>query len=349
MLCSTLLAHGSVVDPPSRVYRVYQANPDNPSFDLAANAVAIDGTLSYYTWNELSRNIPDAVNAGLPAGFDYSPWVPDGQLASGGRVDPHSTEYPRTYAGLDQVSPNWPKKSVAAGSTMAVDFLATAVHEPSVWDVWMTTPEWDPSEPLTWGKMEFLGRPSPTLVGNHYYFDVDIPLDRSGHHVMWVAWQRDDPVGEVFFSACDLQIERSFPLYPGTGEDLQLATGANGNLSSAPPEDIKWVSAGNTWSAQLGSAGGTFSGERALVVAKALMPGEAIDPLFGTLDVYLDPNLDERILQSAALAAAGEQVDFFLPINAIGTSFVFQGATLTPNAGNGRYATTDVHVLHVTP
>ena len=52
--------------------------------ELAETAVEIDGTLSYYTWNELSRNIEDAVTDGLPEGYDYSEWVPDGELASGG-------------------------------------------------------------------------------------------------------------------------------------------------------------------------------------------------------------------------------------------------------------------------
>ncbi|MEM7165742.1 MAG: lytic polysaccharide monooxygenase auxiliary activity family 9 protein [Planctomycetota bacterium] len=201
-----LSAHGTVVYPMSRVYRVYLANPDNPAFPLAAAAVTTDGTLSYYTWNELSRNIPQAVTAGLPTAFDYSPWVPDGQLASGGRTDPNSPDYPRTYAGLDQVSPNWPTTTVSAGSTIQVDFLATAPHDPSVWDVWMTTPSWSPTSPLTWAHMAYLGRPTVTLNAGHYYFDVTIPSNRSGHHVIWVAWHRDDPVGEVFFSTSDVMV-----------------------------------------------------------------------------------------------------------------------------------------------
>ena len=95
--------HGSAISPQSRVYRVYKSNPENPNFELAKNAVDMDGKDSYYTWNQVSRNIPEAVNAGLPEGFDYSPWVPDGQLASGGRVDP--AEFGGlTYRGLDQVS-----------------------------------------------------------------------------------------------------------------------------------------------------------------------------------------------------------------------------------------------------
>ena len=205
-LSAPCFGHGTVIFPVSRVFNVYQANPDNPSFPLAAAAVAIDGTTSYYTWNELSRNISSAVIAGLPPGFDYSPWVPDGQLASGGRVDPISTEYPRTYAGLDQVSAEWPATALDAGTTITVDFHATAPHDPSVWDVWMTTNAWSADQPLVWGQMEYLGRPSPVLGASHYTFDLTIPADRQGRHVLWVAWHRDDPVGEVFFSTSDLLI-----------------------------------------------------------------------------------------------------------------------------------------------
>ena len=202
----SVLGHGSVLSPESRVHRVYASNPENPSFQLAKNAVTTDGTQSYYTWNELSRNIPEAVTAGLPAAFNYSQWVPDGHLASGGRFDPNSTQYPRTYAGLDQVSADWPTSPATAGQPLAVDFAATTPHDPSVWDVWLTTANWNPSQPLNWAQMQFLGRPTPTFSGGHYRFDVTIPSNRVGHHVLWIAWQRDDPVGEVFFSASDIMV-----------------------------------------------------------------------------------------------------------------------------------------------
>lgn len=199
--------HGTVTSPISRVYRVRQSNPENPNFQLAVNAVNMDGKDSYYTWNEVSRNIPEAVQAGLPAGFDYSPWIPDGQLASAGRSQV-GTDIPRTYKGLDQASSNWPTTPVDAGQTLNVDFLATAPHDPSVWDVWMTTQDWDPSTALNWNQMEFLGRPaSPPLDNGHYFFDIEIPSNRSGHHVLWVAWQRDDPVGEVFISTSDVFVQ----------------------------------------------------------------------------------------------------------------------------------------------
>ncbi len=207
--------HGSVISPDSRVHRVYTSNPENPSFQLAKNAIATDGTNSYYTWTELSRNIPQAVAAGLPAGFDYSPWVPDGQLASGGRVA-IGPGIPRTYAGLDQVSSAWPTSPAQAGQNLAIDFDAHTPHDPSVWDVWMTSADWNPTQPLNWAQMEFLGRPTVTLANMHYRFDVAIPADRVGHHVLWIAWQRDDPVGEVFFSTSDLMIAAA----PGLAGDF---------------------------------------------------------------------------------------------------------------------------------
>lgn len=225
-------AHGTVVSPISRVYRVYQSNPSNPSFALAQQAVAIDGELSYYTWNEVSRTIPAAVSAGLPPGFDYSPWLPDGAIASGGRIDPSSSEYPRTYAGLDQVSTEWPTTPVTAGAMLPVDFLATATHQPSVWDVWMTSATWTPNQPLTWAQMEHLGRPQVTLSGGHYLFDVAVPADRDGHHVLWVTWQRDDPAGEVFFSASDILV---FDPTLGTnycGPAIANSTGSSASIAA---------------------------------------------------------------------------------------------------------------------
>lgn len=256
-----LLAHGTVVSPVSRVYRVYQSNPENPNFPLAANAVAIDGKLSYYTWNEVSRNIPQAVQAGLPPGYDYSPWMPDGQLASAGRVDPQSSDYPRTYAGLDQVSPDWPKTSVTAGETITVDWYATAPHDPSVWDVWMTTPDWSPSQPLTWGKMEFLGRPTVTFSGSHYTFDLTVPVDRAGHHVLWVAWQRNDPVGEVFVSTTDLDVR---PIHDECDGALPIVDGVNATAStehattSAPSASCEPAGGADVWFRYQATCSGTL-------------------------------------------------------------------------------------------
>lgn len=265
--------HGSVVSPDSRVHRVYASNPENPSFQLAKNSVQLDGTNSYYTWTELSRNIPAAVNAGLPAGFDYSPWVPNGQLASGGRVNPSSTEYPRTYAGLDQVSAAWPTSPAQAGAILPIHFDAHTPHEPSVWDVWMTTANWLPTQPLNWGQMEFLGRPSVTLTGMEYKFNVQIPANRSGHHVLWIAWQRNDPVGEVFFSTSDIMVSPATTVLAGDynnngavdAADYTMWRNNQGAAAGTLPNDVDGGVIGSAqyarWRANFGTRRATSSSE----------------------------------------------------------------------------------------
>lgn len=267
-------------------------------------------------------------------------------MASAGRVDPFSTQYPRTYAGLDQVSADWPKETVDGGGTLAVDFLATAVHHPSVWDVWMTRPTWNPSMPLTWDQMEFLGRPTPVQSGNNFLFDQEIPRDRSGHHVLWIAWQRDDPVGEVFISTSDLDVLPAPPLYPGTIDDLQLATGANGYLSSASPEDEKTAHVGDLWTVELSSPFNTFLGAPMAVWARPLPSGQTLVPLFGSADIYLDPALSTAVL-SGSLSPGGNSWSTTLPPAVSGMTLVFQGGVFSALTQNGTYASTDVHVLHV--
>lgn len=273
------VGHGTVVFPKSRAYRVYQhLNGSGPSFPLAANAILIDGPLSYYTWNEVSRNISQAVTAGLPAGFDYSPWMPDGELASAGRTDPNSTVYPRTYAGLDQVSQSWPTTSVIAGSTITVDFHATAPHNPSVWDVWMTRPTWDSSTPLTWAEMEFLGRPTVNFANSHYTFDLTIPSNRSGHHVLWVAWQRNDPVGEVFISTSDIDVQGGFNFAMTTsGGGVGDLTAQIFNMPPTTNEGFTLVSFDTTGPVGLGPLFGLYPDQ--LTIQALTSPAASTNPL----------------------------------------------------------------------
>lgn len=335
-------AHGTLIFPRSRVYHVYQSNPANPGFALAANAVTMDGQLSYYTWNEVSRNIPAAVNAGLPPGFDYSPWIPDGELASAGRTDPNSSDYPRTYAGLDQVSGDWPREVVAAGETVTCQFLATAIHSPSVWDVWMTKPTWDPSMPLTWGEMEFLERPNPTLNGSTFTFDLTIPTDRSGHHVLWIAWQRDDPVGEVFISTSDLEIQN----YQGSKEDLEISTSVNGIPTTLP--DIKQATFGDTLSVHLESPQGSYDGTFPTLWATIAPTGTIPPSPFGYAELAIDPFnyivafdglYGPSPIGQTLLPAGGLTFNYPVWAGFVGWSVIFQGFSYAPSPNTGHFFT----------
>jgi hypothetical protein len=84
---------------------------------------------------------------------------------------------------------------------------------------------------LTWDRMEYLGRPEVRLSENHYYFDLEIPAGRRGRHVLWVAWQRDDPVGEVFFSASDLLVSSA----EGSGLFIRADSNSDGALDISDP------------------------------------------------------------------------------------------------------------------
>ena len=46
-------AHGSMLDPVSRVYRIFLDNPQTPQNDAARAALAVNGTQPFYDWNEV--------------------------------------------------------------------------------------------------------------------------------------------------------------------------------------------------------------------------------------------------------------------------------------------------------
>ena len=209
--------HGSVSDPVSRVYRIFQDNPETPRSDVSAAAIAVAGTQAFYDWHEVSRVVP---------GYDpesiapYQAIIPNGQLAGAGR---------EKYAGLNLVRADWPATPVNPGP-YPVEFDAWVPHDPSYFLAFITRDGWSPDQPLRWEDLESLpGADRAVRDENYYRFNVDFP-QRSGHHVLFVIWQRIDPAGEVFFSASDIDFG------DGTG---------NGNVGMDPddrpviPHDIR--------------------------------------------------------------------------------------------------------------
>lgn len=190
--------HGTVNSPASRVYRIYQEGPDSATSPSALAALAVAGSNQYYTWNQISQNVPDYHTAAF--NDSYASVIPDGQLASGGNTGQSSLN----FSGLDLASDawDWPATPVAAGA-FEINWFATATHDPSFFKVWITTEDYDHRTLLSWDKMEYLGRLPHTKSGKDYTIPVTLPA-RTGRHVLYVAWQRIDPVGEVFFSASDL-------------------------------------------------------------------------------------------------------------------------------------------------
>ena len=178
-------AHGSMANPVSRVYQVFLENPENPSSAAARAAVAVSGPTPFYTWNEVARLVPQR---------NYRDLIPDGQLASAGLSK---------FAGIDLARTDWPATPVQAGPYDCV-FYATSPHQPSSFAVYITKQGYNPAQPLRWDHLEPVSYTVPPyLEGRNFRFTVNLP-PRAGRHVLYVIWQRDDPAGEAFFSASDI-------------------------------------------------------------------------------------------------------------------------------------------------
>ncbi|HRJ73784.1 MAG TPA: lytic polysaccharide monooxygenase, partial [Terrimicrobiaceae bacterium] len=177
--------HGSMADPISRSYEVFLEGPQNPKTDAAKAAIAVAGTQAFYDWHEVNRQLPN---------HDYRTQILDGKLPGAGRDK---------YAGLNLARTDWPATKVSPGHYHCVFYAATP-HDPSYFEAYITKPGYDPTKPLKWSDLEALpGGEGAVLKGKNYEFDVHFP-ERTGRHVLYVIWQRIDPVGEVFFSTSDL-------------------------------------------------------------------------------------------------------------------------------------------------
>lgn len=189
--CFSTFGRGSVGDPISRVYRIFLEDPQSPDRPVSVDAIAVAGTQAFYDWSEVNRLAPNYASGEIQV---YRDLIPDGQLASAGRAK---------YFGLDLQRTDWPATPVNAGPYPVV-FDAHVPHDPSYFRAFISPTDWSPDQPLEWGELEELTGPENAIRdGALYRFMVDFP-PRTGHHALFVIWQRIDPAGEVFFSLSDL-------------------------------------------------------------------------------------------------------------------------------------------------
>ncbi|KJF93906.1 lytic polysaccharide monooxygenase [Photobacterium angustum] len=133
--------------------------------------------------------------------------VPNGLLCAGGDTKKD---------GLDIPSQHWQKTELILDENGEFDFVwtATAAHNPSYWEFYLTKPGHDFSKPLNWDDLELVdtvGNVMPNAGSPYktYNFKVKLPTDRSGDAVLYSRWQRIDPVGEGFYNCSDVVIKQS--------------------------------------------------------------------------------------------------------------------------------------------
>lgn len=162
-----------------------EVSPDNPAYPFQQR-------------NEFSALVKDYENLDAVKAV-----IKDGTLCAAG--DPRK-------AGMDVVSKDWHREPLAKqeDGTFAVQFKATATHDPSFWQIFVSKPGYDAAKTaLAWGDLEKIGefrdiKPDPQGV---YHLKVSYPKDRHGPAVIYTRWQRIDPAGEGFYNCSDVTLQ----------------------------------------------------------------------------------------------------------------------------------------------
>ncbi|MGF1685079.1 lytic polysaccharide monooxygenase [Photobacterium japonica] len=133
--------------------------------------------------------------------------VPNGELCAAGDTQ---------KSGLDVTSPDWQQTTVTLDENGEFEFVwtATAPHNPSFWEFYLTKPGHDFTQPLNWEDLELVDTagniaPEATSPYKTYRFNVQLPKDREGDAVLYTRWQRIDPAGEGFYNCSDIVIKQS--------------------------------------------------------------------------------------------------------------------------------------------
>ncbi|MBT2979660.1 lytic polysaccharide monooxygenase, partial [Vibrio anguillarum] len=82
---------------------------------------------------------------------------------------------------------------------------ATAPHNPSYWEFYLSKPTYTGEAPLTWDDLDLIDTKGNVTVGTDkkYRIKITLPADRSGDAVLYTRWQRIDAAGEGFYNCSD--------------------------------------------------------------------------------------------------------------------------------------------------
>ncbi|MDX2319027.1 MAG: lytic polysaccharide monooxygenase [Moritella sp.] len=189
------LAHGWSEYPEARQKICYDQGgiwSGTPPNAACAQAKDISGSYPFVQHNEFSINVSDYNNIQAVKNA-----IPDGTLCYAN--DPQKK-------GMGAAHSGWTRSDVQAG-TFEYVFKATALHNPSFWEFYLTKPNADLSKPLAWGDLELIQEEGNVVAeGGKYRINVTIPTDRVGDATLLVRWQRIDSAGEGFYNCSDITI-----------------------------------------------------------------------------------------------------------------------------------------------
>ena len=221
--------HGSMETPLSRIYNCFLENPENPKSDACKAAVEIGGKQALYDWNGVNQANANDMHEDI---------IPDGQLCSGGN---------QTFKGMDLSRNDWPSTMIAPDSNGRFDFvfIATAPHSTDYFKFYVTEDGYDPLEPLKWSDLEdstFCTVNEVTLANGRYAMNCTLPQGKSGKHIIYTIWQRDDST-EAFYTCTDVEFTGGVPIvWQSIGqEDLSVGDTVTFRLFDAVGSDTETI------------------------------------------------------------------------------------------------------------
>jgi len=115
----------------------------------------------------------------------------------------------------------WPATNIKVNKIdttyeLTVDFCATAVHNPSYWEFYLTKPGYNVvKDQVSWDNLDLVatvGNILPVTTSNRacsssnaYVMTITIPVYDTTVSTLVTRWQRDDPAGECFINCSDIQ------------------------------------------------------------------------------------------------------------------------------------------------
>lgn len=157
------------------------------------------GTYPFIQTNEFASLVPNHTDMDAVKNT-----VKDGLICAGGDTK---------KSGMAVASANWQRTEMKAGETFTFRYRATAPHNPSYWQFYMTKPGYDAAHGrITWDDLELFDTAGNIAVtqendGKYYHIELTLPADRVGDATLVSRWQREDPAGEGFYNCSDIRFD----------------------------------------------------------------------------------------------------------------------------------------------
>ncbi len=197
------LAHGSMIDAPSRNFSCWQRwhdnfqSPDMKTQDPMCYQAWQKNPNTMWNWNGLYQN-------GLAGQFQAK--IPDGQLCSGGHAQGD------LYTSLDAVG-DWVPKSVSRSFTMTL--FDQASHGADYVRIYITKASYDPTkQALRWsdldqvtqvGKTPAAQWQATTTPNTGVELKIPVTASHSGRAIVYSIWQASH-MDQAYFLCSDVNI-----------------------------------------------------------------------------------------------------------------------------------------------